>query len=329
MTRSVRRLFEARWVRAALKIAIAAAILAVIIRAVDFTQLGRTLSRVSIGYILIAVAVLGIDRLLMGYKWALLVRTTGTKLGLFAATRIYLICGAIGLVLPATVGLDAARIYWISREGMKGGMATASVVVERILGVLALGVTALVSSGIFLAVIRDAAPQLLVVAAVLASVVATVSLVSVLNMQLLLRRLPLSALPDRLKRVVTSIGEALGAYRKHKSTLVYVFFLSLVEQTPHIVVAYLVALSLGLGIGLIECLAVFPLVMLLDRIPISFDGLVIREGALIVLFGMAGVAAAETLALAVMIRVAQYVYMALGLALYLQAPTKSRLEAGM
>ena len=72
------------------------------------------------------------------WRWLLLLRAAGMKVSVRDVTRLFLVSSFVGSFLPAGVGGDAARAWGLSQLTTKLGDALASVVVDRVLGVLAL-----------------------------------------------------------------------------------------------------------------------------------------------------------------------------------------------
>ena len=93
-----------------------------------------------LGAVLLSTA----DRFLMAYKWWLLLRSRNLGVRLWTAFRCYLVSSLYGLILPVTVGADAIRILAIRQLGITE--VAASIIIERGLGVLAMGSVALLSS---------------------------------------------------------------------------------------------------------------------------------------------------------------------------------------
>ncbi|MGH6954858.1 MAG: lysylphosphatidylglycerol synthase domain-containing protein, partial [Alphaproteobacteria bacterium] len=71
----------------------------------------------------------------------------------------------------------------------------------------------------------------------------------------------------------------------------------------HVMVAVSVLVlsrSLGLGATLVDCVALVPPVLLLMTLPISIAGWGVREGSMVVAFGLIGVEATDALALSLL-----------------------------
>src|SRR5690606_40644576 len=85
-------------------------------------------------FLVLALLVMTLDRLLMTFKWILLLESRGLTLPLFRGFKIYCATMIWGMFLPTTVGADALRAYLTSRHGLDGYEVTASIIVERLVG---------------------------------------------------------------------------------------------------------------------------------------------------------------------------------------------------
>ena len=94
-------------------------------------------------YLAAVLALVALDRVIMIYRWVLLLRASGVPITTAKAADIFLVSSFVGSFLPAGVGADAARAYSLRNHILEGGEALASVVVDRLLGTLSLGVMAL------------------------------------------------------------------------------------------------------------------------------------------------------------------------------------------
>ena len=79
-----------------------------------------------------------LDRLSMAHKWNILLRARNCRLSLWAAFRIYLASGFVGYVIPASVGSDVFRAARLSLGGRSLSRVSATIVLERVLGLLAI-----------------------------------------------------------------------------------------------------------------------------------------------------------------------------------------------
>ncbi|MBN1236897.1 MAG: flippase-like domain-containing protein, partial [Gammaproteobacteria bacterium] len=121
-----------------LKIAMSVALLAVIVWQLDaLGDVGTALARAVPGLLALAFILMTADRLLMSFKWLLLLESRGLRLPLYRGFTIYCAAMIWGMFLPTTIGADALRAYLTARAGLDGYEVTASIVVERVVGFVA------------------------------------------------------------------------------------------------------------------------------------------------------------------------------------------------
>lgn len=278
------------------KIAVSLALVTGLFYFLDTASLTTALKNIKVGYLLLAFAIVIGNRILMPVKWNLLLRSSGVSLPHFQAIRLYTIASFLGLVLPPTVGADSIRSYYMKQRGIKLSDTVASIVIERVFGLIVLLVFT-VTGFFFLAdLLRDGEIQITAIASAL--IVLSTALLTALYLSFSPRFLNIVAtLTTRLRN--TRLGKlAQGAdsfvrtyqgYSEKKGVLILFCVLTALELTLVIVRSYVVALSLGVDLPLLVYFAFLPLVTLLNRMPISFDGFGINEVLFIYFLGLFGV----------------------------------------
>ena len=112
-------------------------------------------ARTDLRWIGIAILLVVGDRALMAYRWLVLLapipRVDRPPLG--AVVRIFFTSTFAGTFLPASVGGDVVRAYALARLRVSPGVAVASVVMDRLLGVLSIVLVGIV--GLLLAGSRE------------------------------------------------------------------------------------------------------------------------------------------------------------------------------
>ena len=104
---------------------------------VDLRQLGRALLTLTPGAITGLLLLATADRLLMGYKWGRLLRIVGVRTPMPRLIRIFYRANLSGVFLPSHVGGDLLRAWWaVQATGLRYPIF-ASLVVERVLGLIA------------------------------------------------------------------------------------------------------------------------------------------------------------------------------------------------
>ena len=253
--------------------------------------------------LLAAVALSVVDRLVMAYKWSLLLAARDVKVGLWTAVRAYFASSLVGLILPVTVGADAMRIIALRRAGMLE--VTASIVIERMLGVIAMASVALLSGLILASAVADIGVESLLVWLFAAVAIGTVVFVgSLLAAERWGARAAGSA--SRLQRA----AEAYGRYRQHPGVLAVFYVLSVFESLLSAAIAYVAAIGLGIDVSPMILVATVPLAMASARLPISLGGFGVQEASFVYLAGLVGVGGTEALSIMLVSDIAMLVALA-------------------
>jgi uncharacterized protein (TIRG00374 family) len=262
------------------------------------------------GALLIAAfLVITADRALMTFKWTLLLRAQGISLPLSRGLKIYCAATMWGLFLPTTVGSDVIRAYLTTKSGVQGNKVVASIVVERIIGYLAslvMGILALV----FLATRTSMDERFLALWIIAFAMLVSGLAMFVVSFDKRLFALVRRIVPARLAnaKIMHKLEGFHATYRAFgaRTSVTSVFFaLTFIEQFFSIVFAWLIALAIGLHVGLIFIAGVLPITMLVSRLPISVEGIGVFEGVFVLLMGLGGVEPAQAVSIALIGRLIQ------------------------
>jgi uncharacterized protein (TIRG00374 family) len=238
----------------------------------------------------------GLDRVIMIYRWVLLLRASGVPITTAKAADIFLVSSFVGSFLPAGVGADAARAYSLRNHILEGGEALASVVVDRLLGTLSLGLMAVV--GLF-AWSSSASSDWRVLVAI--GVLALVSVGAFWADHAVKAVLADRAHAGPVGRALVRVTDAVSRYRGRGGTLAQVFFWSVAIQVIRIVEAYVLGLGLGLTVPFSYYLLFMPLGLLMLLLPISVSGFGLPQGVFVWMLRPVGVPDAASFALSTLI----------------------------
>lgn len=257
----------------------------------------------------VAIAALTLDRVLMSFKWGLLLAIRGHAVTLWQGLMVY--CSAMmwGLALPSTVGADGIRVMLVRRFGVRADDALATILVERGIGF----VSALISGLIGVLILRTVLPDVAVyrylllggLGVLLAAIVVLLFSFSA-GALTSIRRL----MPQRLgaSRAMQLLERLHGAYRSlavDRRKLATFAALTLLEQLLTIVCYWLVAIALGIVVNVLLLFAAVALAILVSRLPISIDGLGVYEGIFIGIMKLAGISFEDALAISLAARALQ------------------------
>ena len=270
----------------------------------DITAIVATVDPIYVG---LAFLVGTVDRALMVFKWGLLLRVRGAHLGFFRGMKIYCASMIWGLFLPMTVGADAIRAIMTSRLGLQSDVVVASIVIERVVGFLASLISGLI--GLYILTFRIELHENLQAAwwvmgaALLGGTAIFAGSFSNRLFDAVHGRLPPRVRANRLVTRLRSLHETYVGYSASGSVTWTFFGLTLLEQGTSIVFAWLIALGLHLKVSLLSMAGIIPVSMVVMRLPVSFNGIGVFEGAFIFLMSLAGVGAPEAVSIAVVGRV--------------------------
>lgn len=312
------------------RIAVTVVLLLFVLKSIDLRETWDTLASVAMGPLGWALAVLLIDRLVMVGKWLPLARVHVPLLERWYATKLYFASSFAGVLLPASVGGDVIRVLALSATGPSAASVGATVLVERLLGFLGVGLLSLISLAV--AIHADVSLQFLIPWSLSAVAIP----LAVISLPYLSRRWEWSTgvrMPTWMNGL-ERFGSAFSAYRSHTPILLLVAALSFLEQLLPLVANWFLARALSLDLTLSMLMVAVPLTVFVTRLPITVLGLGAAEGAFVYLLGLFGVEPSGALALALLGRAAGVLVMLPGafflgeLARGAGAPETRPVEAG-
>ena len=270
--------------------------LAYLIWKIDLAKTLHILAHANFGYFLGAVAIMVLSVWPMAWRWQRLLVARGIHDRLSWLVRAYFVAYTAGQVLPTAVGGDAVRIYETARRHpTRGGAVAGSVLLERALGGAA--TLALAAVGFALALGHyDVGAYLWIEGAfVLGTLVLAVALFSRRMRPLLARTAPLLR-KVRLERPIRSVYEGIHAYRDHPGLLFGVFVLTLAVQTVRVLAIWLSGKAVGVDLSPRPYYVMGPLLFLVLLLPISVNGIAVRESFFVSFLGNLGVDADKAFA---------------------------------
>ncbi len=258
-------------------------------------------------------------------RWRIILSVYRVRISILKLSYWYMVAAFLNMFLPTVMGGDAARIYALSKNIDDMPSSTASVIMERLLGFLAMLTIAMTAS--------IANPHFLENKRVLFSLCAVasafiLSLLFLFNNRILQWGLGFIAghRLDRFGKGLERFSQALRVLVYHRKILTLTFMASLLFQLVGILAVNLIGRSLGLEISSWYYLIVVPVIWLITMIPLSINGMGVREGAFVLMFGVVGISSAEALIMS-LLTFAQLILIGLaGGVLYLVSPLRNMIK---
>lgn len=254
---------------------------------VSWESIGPALGHANPAWVVAAVLLLVVSHLLASYQWSRLLSTAGVRLPFWKVAAYYHVGLFFNNFLPANVGGDLARTLDVARAGVSRSTALSTVLLDRLIGMVALGGVAVVSTLPAIDHFHLAAAY----GGVLAFfVIAVLTLRAVLEPRVLawLQRVLAAVGFARFAPALEAVAAQLGTFRGQRRLLLELLCVALVVQILRIGVHMLFARALGLHIHAAYFFLFVPLLAVIVSLPISLNGIGVREGAGILLFGLVG-----------------------------------------
>lgn len=261
---------------------------------IDMTQLIQVLSSAHVSYLLVALAGYFLGQIISSVRWALLAQPLGFRNPFKDFAVFYFIGMFFNLFAPSIVGGDVSRVFYLARGGNKGqekdwtgptACALISVVADRAIGMAVLVWIGAVALVVF--------PNYS-----LPWIVRYPAFALALGFLLVWLLLPL--LNRFLQRREHPIGKnlrlALETYRGSRQIILQTIVLSLFVHSIQTWIQILLGRALDLEIPWSYCFILYPLVSVFSAIPISLNGIGLREGGYLFLLGQIDVSSEKAIA---------------------------------
>ena len=269
----------------ALRAGLGAAVVAVLLWRYDARPIFRILSREQSAYFAAVVALYVAGQAMCAYRWQLLAAILKVR-GRYPEFLAYTFLGMFtNLFVPGLLAGDAARSVYLGRRRGRMGEAIASVVADRGVGLIGLFWLAALA-----AIFLNFAP---LPSSIITPTVAvgSITLAGFLAAPLVARMIHL--MPRPLRRA----GGIVAPYLHHPAALIPAIALSVLLQITLAAGQYLLAVGLGITVPLSLFILCVPIANVFASLPLTLNGLGIRESAYLVLFGMAGMRKEDAIAL--------------------------------
>jgi len=266
---------SASWRPLVLKVAASAVLLIFLVRGLDFGRAVEMLGAVNPWPMVLAVLILVTVPAVSIPRWHAILRCLGHTLPLSVITRALYVGAFFNQFLPSSIGGDAWRIWFCTRAGVPLGIATNSVLIERLVGLLAVLLCFCLTFPILLDRV-GADPVRWLLWLLFASCFGAI--LGLAFIAITARRL------ERYRpfRPLAALGLALASVAR-SSDVPLLLWSGILGQLVAIVAFYLICHAVGAPLSFIACAATLPPGLLVALIPISLGGWGIREGALVVL----------------------------------------------
>lgn len=258
-----------------LKIAITIGGLLFVVTRFDLQEIGTALAAVinanGLFWLLVALSLIGTSLVVRAYRWFVIMRGSGAKVRFGRLVELYIIGNFFNAVLPSGFGGDIVRVTEMTQE-IPAGMATGTVIIDRLTGLLTLFAMALVALPFRPA---NFPADLLGVVSTICGVglVGGLCLLHPTIAGLLLRRLP-RQLPTSVQTFLNSLLQTIAGCGSRR--IFAAIAISVIFNLMQILWWAAAARALSLNVSLGYLLLVIPIFAIALLVP-SIGGLGVRE----------------------------------------------------
>ena len=276
------------WIAFTLRIFATVALMVFVLQQVEWESLVRRLKSLEWQWYAAAQAVAIVIQVVAGIRWSSLAR----PIGFVHSTSFFIWRFFEGvffnLCLPSSIGGDVVKAYRLSSTNRGRLLAGCTILADRLAGVSALGVLA--GSAILSIKLNLSPASTVAVATVLFASVLLGFRLTIGNLDRFLDLLPAT---HKIRQFLSQ----LLPYQIRPSLMGKAVAWSLIVQVGASISVALMARGIGVNLGLGIWFSVVPLIALAIVLPISINGVGIREGGMALLLSRWGVAGEQAVAI--------------------------------
>lgn len=289
-----------RGVKAALiavKVAVSVALLGVLFSRADVSAMGARFRQMDLGWMAAALAVYGLMLVISAWRWQLLLRVQTIRVGFGHLTNSFLVATFFNNFLPSNIGGDVVRVADTAPYAGSKTVATTIVLLDRVLGLVALLAVAAAASALATA----AGVPLVGVGYIWIALVALLGgLMFVLLFPQRFARMMHAIAGGRGEgiqiRLVNLLG-ALSRFAEQPGPLGIAFAGAVAVQALLVLFFMCVARSLEVPLPLMAASVVVPVSLAVQMVPVSINGFGVRESVFAFFFASLGLNVGSALTL--------------------------------
>ncbi len=263
----------------------------------EFSAVFASLTSASPFWLLLSFIALILGKIITSYRWQVLLKAQDIDIPLRFLIGSVFVGQFFNSFLPTTIGGDAMRAYDTALMSKDSTKSVVSVFADRLIGVFALALLALIALVFGFMSGQDVSFYVLPV--LLLFFLCSFGILLIFSERLLafldklLRWLRLHKVANKLEEAHQSIN----ILKTEPGVLALALLASLVLQINVILFYYFIGVSLDLGVSFLYFAMIVPVALVVLLVPFSINGIGIREGIFVYLLTGLGVQTKDAIAL--------------------------------
>ncbi len=274
-------------------------LLYILLKDTEFDKIIFSIENANIYLLVFAFSLHAFGLTISAYRWKMLLNSLKVNSNIHYLIKSYLVAIFFNHFIPSTIGGDGSRAYDSYKLGNDKAKGLAVVLVDRLLGLLALLVFVIIS--IFLSVeISQIIPNIYILLFITTGAAAFIIFFILYPPVKMFYRIKSSKikLVSKIGSSFFKLGKAFKKFSNKKKILLNALTLSFLLQANVIIYYYIISKALGFDIQIINFSLIIPLTIFITMFPFSINGIGIRENALFFFFSFFGIAKSEAIAFA-------------------------------
>ncbi|MEE2821391.1 MAG: lysylphosphatidylglycerol synthase transmembrane domain-containing protein [Acidobacteriota bacterium] len=276
------------WIRVTIKVLITVGLLGFLIYQMDLRVLANILLSADPFFICLGVLIQVVSLAFSSIRWQVILRDFNIHTRFLKLTELNLIGYFFNLFLPSGIGGDFFRAYYLGKREHRGMSTTlTTTVLER-----SAGLCALLVIGTFFSIFQDISVEGVRLIYVFLVVITLYLLGNVIlfhtwihqKISLLLRRKHLQHIEDKMELVY----QGLNRLRHNKVTILKTLVVSLIIQLLAVIIVWVAAHALHIEAPFGVFLVFVPIINLSIMVPVTINGIGLRESLFYLLFSRIG-----------------------------------------
>lgn len=289
---------------------------------VNFAKTGADIAHSHFGWIFAAGGLHIIGLLLSAYRWQLLLNAQQVEAPLWGLLKSYLIGGFFNNFLPTRVGGDVYRL--VDSKKYSGSLLrpAAVIIVERLSGIYGLLIIGVAAVSFYPRFEEIRALAIALFALTIAGFLGILIFYGSETFAGWLKKAA-SKLPSKISGKVLSVFDSFWHFSRSKWIVSYAFVLGILLQYNVILYYYFIARGLGVSITFQEASIVMPILICIQLLPLTPNGIGVREFSYIYLMKPFGVSSSQAVAFSFWDYVLTFAYGLIGGIMFLVQKSKN------
>jgi len=264
----------------AAKLTVSVALLALLFSRIDTARLLASARNASVPWLVAALGVYGLNVIASTWRWRLLLDAQGVHVPGRTLFRSFLVANFFNNFLPSNIGGDVIRIRDTAGPAGSKTLATTIVLVDRGLGLMGLVLVAALGATMQAGLHGSGAspiwPSWLWAIFIASAALSAPAMLAPEGLGRLLQ--PLTVVhPEWVGTRIETFTSALGRFRERPGALAGCFGGALLVQGLMVMFYFAVVLALQIPISAWELAVIVPLSLVVQMLPVSVNGLGLRE----------------------------------------------------